>query len=774
MNNRKIELLAPAGNIDSFKAAVNAGADAIYMGLGKHNARVMAKNFTLQDYIECLNYAHVRGVKVYLTLNTLVEDEEIQDAIDMLISLYEHGLDAVILQDIGLASLIHKVLPELHMHASTQMSAYSLEQVKFLEKLGFKRVVLARELTLEEIKYITSNTDVEIEAFVHGALCVSVSGQCLLSLAIGTRSANRGACAQPCRMKYSLHTADKTVEPSTYILSKKDIYGLDILKDIVDSGIVSLKIEGRNKIPEYVALVISTYRKYLDKYLETGVTEIDAQDEKNIIQIFNRSGKSNGYLKGIQYKNSITTLTPKNTGLYLGQVLEQKGKLVKVKLEEDIDLHDGIEIYSQDNVSSTIVTCIKNEKMKLINDKVERGNIVYLGDIKEKVNVKDKIFKTSDYALNNDIQARYLQKSIRKRPLTLNVTIKEDAPITLSTIINNEMYTYNTNVLPEKAINKEITLDDLYNTFSKTQDLGIKFEKVVGFVQKGLFLRVSQLNEIRRNFVSKIESKFYITNDISTARNDLKKNMELSDFKKGSKKALKNILSVYSYNNEMKYDIEFEKKYNEKMDRIDFQANDYIKNEEDIFHKYSRYNLGINISNFVLNNLDRYITGNIERLLQKGVKTIILGSFKYIELILELKKKYDFTLVADYTFNITNSYSAMFFKNLGFDVIVPGFDTSNEQINLISRYVEVELVDDYITVMTSRYCILGSFVANRETGEVCSSPCTKDKYYLLDSYKEKYDIVCNNVDCTMRIVKKNKLNKNNINRGIISVRNNIV
>lgn len=774
MNDRKIELLAPAGNIDSFKAAVNAGADAVYMGLGKHNARVMAKNFTLQDYIECLDYAHVRGVKVYLTLNTLVEDEEIQDAMEMLISLYEHGLDAVILQDIGLASLIHKVLPDLHMHASTQMSAYSLEQVKFLEKLGFKRVVLARELTLDEIKYITSNTDVEIEAFIHGALCVSVSGQCLMSLAIGTRSANRGACAQPCRMKYSLHTSNKEVEPSTYILSKKDIYGLDILQDIVDSGIVSLKIEGRNKIPEYVALVISTYRKYLDRYLEKGKTDIDPKDEKDIIQIFNRSGKSHGYLKGVQYKNSITTLTPKNTGLYLGQVLEQKGKLVKVKLEEDIDLHDGIEIYSENNVSSTIVTCIKDEKQKLINSKVEKGSIVYLGDIKENVKTKDKIFKTSNYELNNAIQNRFLQKSIRKRELVLNVAIKKDTPVTLSAIVNNEMYTYNTNIIPEEAINKEISLDDLYSTFSKTQDAGIKFEKVVGFVQKGLFLRVSQLNEIRRNFVSKIESKFYITNDVSDVRKKLKKNMELRDFKKGTKKALKNVLSIYTYNKEAKYDVDFERKYNEKVDRIDIQANDYIKYEEDIFHKYSRYNLGISISNFVLNNLDRYIVGNLERLLQKGVRTIILGSFRYIELILELKKKYDFTLVADYTFNITNSYSAIFFKNLGFDVIVPSFDTSNEQINLMDRYVEIELIDDYITVMTSRYCILGSFVAGRKEGELCNAPCTKDKYYLLDSYKEKYHIVCNNVDCTMRVVKKHKLNKNNLNRGIISIRNNIV
>ena len=242
--------------------------------------------FTLEDYIYCLDYAHIRGVKVYLTLNTLVEDDEIREALELLIALYSHGLDAVILQDIGLASIIRKLLPDLALHASTQMSAYSLEQVKFLESVGFNRVVLARELTLNEIKYITDNTNVEIEAFVHGALCVSVSGQCLLSLSIGNRSANRGACAQPCRM----------VESNTYILSKKDIFGLDILEDILNANFLSLKVEGRNKSPEYVATVISIYRKYIDKYKnEENISLLD-EDKDMLLQAFNRSGKSNGEL----------------------------------------------------------------------------------------------------------------------------------------------------------------------------------------------------------------------------------------------------------------------------------------------------------------------------------------------------------------------------------------------------------------------------------------------------------------------------------------------
>lgn len=774
--NNKLELLAPAGNEESFIAAVNAGADAVYMGLGKHNARVMAKNFTLSTYIDCINYAHVRGVKVYLTLNTLVSDEEIKEAVEMLIKLYEAGLDAVILQDIGLANIIHKVLPDLHMHASTQMSAYSLEQVKFLESLGFKRVVLARELNLEEIRYITDNTNIEIETFIHGALCVSVSGQCLLSLAIGTRSANRGACAQPCRMRYTLCKDNNRILPKTYILSKKDIFGIDILDKIIDSNITSLKIEGRNKSPEYVSLVISKYRKYIDEYVTNNTLNIDLDDEKDLLQMFNRNGKSHGYLDGVKYKDSITTLSPKNTGLYLGEVLDKKGKYIKVKLEEDIDLHDGIEIYSKKGVASTIVTCINDSKMKLLNKKCNKGDTVYLGDIKEDyINIKDKIYKTSRYKLNLELQNKYVQKNIRQRSLVLNITIKKDSPITLSAIINDEMYIYNTNIIPQEAINKEITLEDLNNVFSKTQDTGIKFEKVVGYVEKGLFLRVSELNEIRRNFVAKVEEKFKIKNDISNFSGMLQNALdEKNEFKKKNLEQNKNILSVFSYDDKKDYVEIYNKKYGKKLERIDFQVNDYIRNSTSIFHKYSKYNLGVTIPNFVLNNLDEYIKENLERLLQQGVKTIILGTFKYISLILELKKKYEFTLIADYSFNVSNTYSAIFMKKTGFDIITPAFDADTNQISEMSKYVNVELVDDYIIAMTSRYCILGSFVENRKVGESCSSPCINGGYYLEDTYGEKYDIVCSNIDCVMKILKEHKIKSEGINKKLSHIRNNII
>ena len=753
MGEKVVELLAPAGNISSFKAAINAGADAIYMGFGKYNARAMAQNFTLDEYIKCLDYAHIRGVKVYLTLNTLVEDSDIKEILEMLLKLYEYGLDAVILQDIGLANIIHKVFPDLHMHASTQMSVYSLEQVKFLEEIGFKRVVLARELSLEEIKYIVNNTEVEIEAFIHGALCVSLSGQCLMSLSIGNRSANKGECAQPCRMKYELYDFKDNKLEDTYLLSKKDIYGLDILKDIIESNITSLKIEGRNKTPEYVAYVTSKYRKYIDLYNNNKNFKLDNDDQKNLLQIFNRSGKSHGYLKGVEYKNSITTMSPKNTGIFLGKVMEKKGKHIKLKLESSIDLHDGIEIYNDKETVSTIVTSIKDNNFKQINSSVEKGNIVYIGDIKQNVNVNDKIYKTSSSNLNDEIRNKYLKRCIRRRKIELNIKIKNNETIKLFTKLLGKEYVYDTLIVPQKSQNKPVNIDVIRQVFSKTQDNGIEFSSINAQIEDGLFVKISSLNEARRNFVSMLEEKCCIRRNIENiSNNTLSKKIEncktIFNFK--------NILSVYNYNRNINYEKYYLEKYNKSLDRIDFQVKDYIKYQDEILSIYSKYNLGINLGNFTLKNTDKYIKENLEFLLKNGVNIVIVGSYRYIKLLTELKKKYDFYIVADYTLNINNIYSANFVNSLGIDIIVPDFDCSEKQFNNICKYFNVEVVDDYITVMISRYCMLGSFIGRKNEKNICSAPCKSGNYYLLDKYKEKYNIITNNYDCTMSIVKRNK------------------
>ena len=362
INKKDVEILAPAGSMEAFLSAVHAGANAVFMGVNILNARTMAKNFSVEEYIKCLEYAHLRGVKVYLTLNTLCEDNEIEEALKIVEQLYLEGLDAVIVQDLGLGILLHEKFPSLALHASTQMSIYSKAQVKFLETLGFKRVVLARELTLNEIQDICSDTNMEIEVFVHGALCVCLSGQCNMSALIGSRSANKGSCAQPCRMKYTLLKDKEKIIEDRYLLSKKDIYGLNHVDDLVKAGVTSLKIEGRNRTPEYVAQAVIAYRK------KVGGQALDKTEEKDLQQMFVRTSTSSGYLNGVEKGDSISLLSPKNTGLYLGKIIAKNNRLVKLNLSEDIYLHDGVETLN--GKASTIVTCIKDENGNLLNDKV--------------------------------------------------------------------------------------------------------------------------------------------------------------------------------------------------------------------------------------------------------------------------------------------------------------------------------------------------------------------------------------------------------------------
>lgn len=294
---REVELLAPAGSYDIAIAAINAGADAVYLGGENFGARANAENLKTEEIVDVLNYAHLNGRKVYLTINTLLKNKEIKnDLYDFLRPLYENGLDSVIVQDIGVLLFVKKYFPELKIHASTQMTIEGKETVKWLKDLGAKRVVLPRELSIDEIKDL-KGTDIEIESFVHGALCYCYSGQCLLSSFIGGRSGNRGRCAQPCRLPYDVLYDGMLINESDekYILSPKDICALYLLPDIIDAGVTSLKIEGRMKKKEYVCGVVSIYRKYLDAILDGEKFEVDENDIKLLMDLFNRHGFNESY-----------------------------------------------------------------------------------------------------------------------------------------------------------------------------------------------------------------------------------------------------------------------------------------------------------------------------------------------------------------------------------------------------------------------------------------------------------------------------------------------
>lgn len=295
----KVEILAPAGSWESMVAAINAGADAVYMGGSRFGARAYADNPEEDRFLEAIDYAHLHGCSLYMTVNTLVKDEELDQLFAYLLPYYERGLDGVIVQDLGVFSLIHRKFPGLPIHASTQMTITGYHGARILKEMGASRIVTARELSLEEIRTIREHVDIEIESFVHGALCYCYSGQCLLSSFIGGRSGNRGRCAQPCRLPYEVKRDGKSIGKSNerFVMSLKDLCTLDILPDIIDAGVYSLKIEGRMKSPRYTAGVVRAYRKYVDMYLEIGRSgyRVDPKDREMLLELFDRGGLTEGY-----------------------------------------------------------------------------------------------------------------------------------------------------------------------------------------------------------------------------------------------------------------------------------------------------------------------------------------------------------------------------------------------------------------------------------------------------------------------------------------------
>ena len=298
-----IELLSPAGGAAQLKAAVQSGADAVYMGGYGFNARRSAKNFTPSEMKEMVDYCHMYGVKVHVAVNTLIKEKELDELLEYAYSLNDMGIDALIIQDIGAAEMIKKAIPQMELHASTQMTVTSLEGVRYLESMGFDRVVLARELSKSEIEHICKNAKAEIEVFVHGAICQCYSGQCLMSSILGGRSGNRGRCAQPCRLKYSLSNGK-----SGYLLSPKDMSLINELQELEKIGVASLKIEGRLKRAEYVSAVTGIYRKYLD--FPSRVTEAD---KKELLEAFSRTGFTDGYFKNKLGSAMMSSADPSNS-----------------------------------------------------------------------------------------------------------------------------------------------------------------------------------------------------------------------------------------------------------------------------------------------------------------------------------------------------------------------------------------------------------------------------------------------------------------------------
>jgi putative protease len=514
MKKQNIELLAPAGSLEAYKAAVNAGADAVYLGGKAFNARHQANNFDNQTLKEVITDARIRGVKTYIVLNTLVSDKELKEAAELASFVYNEGVDGVIVQDLGIVKILKEVAPALPIHASTQMTIHNADGVKAAQNLGISRVVLARELSLHEIEGIVRDTGIEAEVFIHGALCISRSGQCLLSSFIGGRSGNRGRCAQPCRLPYSI---ERTNGEQTYLLSPKDIMTLELLPDILNAGVSSLKIEGRMKSAEYVAATVMLYRKYINLALSNpSEYAVNSDDVRMLLQVFNRGGFSTGYLNRKEIKSIVSAEHPKHWGVRAGTVVahekdyepkffgSRENKLIRIKLSEQVEMGDGLEIWDKNTPSAIISVMMKNGKH--VKD-AKPGDTVLLGNFKSYAVPGSAVYKTYDKKLVDNLSelAKGTTPTVPVRgEFCLSIGQK---PLLIISDYSGHSVKYEGEDLCQVARGKPITSERISEQLKKTGDTPYYFDSINALVDDNAFIAISVINEMRREALNQLSEE---------------------------------------------------------------------------------------------------------------------------------------------------------------------------------------------------------------------------------------------------------------------------
>ena len=710
---KRPELLSPAGDFASLKAAIQAGCDAVYLGGKLFGARAFSNNFDNNELVEAIKYAHLYKVKVYVTVNTLVYEHEVNKFMEYIDFLYRNNVDALIIQDIGMMDLIRKTYPLLELHASTQMHIHNLEGVKLVESLGLKRAVLARETSINLINEIKQNTNIELEIFIHGALCISYSGQCLFSSLIGNRSGNRGSCAGSCRQKYDLLINNKKVNDEQYLLSTKDLCSLENIGKLIDIGVDSLKIEGRMKSPHYVYLVTKLYREAIDSYLLTGQVKINLDELTNLKKIFNRN-----YTKGFLFDelDIVNSYRPNHLGIEIGRVIKSQNNYIDILLTDDLNINDGIRFI--DNDIGFIVTKMFVNKKRV--EHAKKGDIVsiyYQGKI-----TKTNVVKTTDYLLNKEIEEKLKSKKKIDIKGILEVYLNQSIKLTI-TDGNNEVVT--TGSLVETAKTSPISYERIKEQLNKLGNTIYQFTNLEIKGDDNIFISIKELNDLR-NKATKILNDKRLYN-YQYLKEEYK--IDLPNFKQ--EKNYNVLISDLNQYNQIK-----DKNYK------------YIYMEQELFDKIDDKRKVLRL-NHVLENHQKY-----------SQKLLIgeLGSLIYDD------------ISTDFSFNVTNSYSVALLHSLGVEQICLSYELTDTQIkNLIDAYHQryhkhpnLELVVyGNLEAMISKYNINQKY--------------NVDESILLDRFNNKYKVIIKNN--LMHIYDYKKRNYQDLNKyfamGINNLRYNL-
>ncbi len=720
---KDIELLAPVGSFEALKAAVQNGANAVYLGGKDFSARASANNFDREELKEAVRYAHIRDVQVFVTANTLIKQNEIHDFVQYAKFLYDIDVDAIILQDVGMARLIKKELPDFEIHASTQMVAHSLEDVKYLESIGFDRVVLAREVNVEEIKYICDNCDADIEVFVHGALCVCYSGQCLMSSMIGNRSGNRGRCAQPCRQKYELidvHSGEVIDSNGDYLLSPRDLNTIEEIDKIMDAGVHSLKIEGRMKKPEYVATVIGSYRDAIEEYRTTNQLNISDETMSDLYTIFNRKF-TKGLVLGEVGKDVMNSEIPNNQGLYIGKVLEhnKRTKRLKIMLENTLKKGDGINLGG-----GTIGRIIKNGDIHTVGYKGELIELDFIGEAKR----GQVVFKTSDSELMDRVQATFQQdKELIKSNIDAQITIKlGQNPILILSDEKGNVATIEGDKIVEGAMKVALSKEKVETQMQKLGNTPYVLRNLEIILDDNASLPVSILNQMRRDCIEFLdEERIKIKN-----RNHKNKILKYNPTK---------------VNRDSSEQIAVKVKNLEQLEGA-LQCNVDIVYYEDVNTLDEALKMGIKFSKKISYSAPRIIRHKeykqLEKAKQTGINSVQVGSWGALDYFK------DEELNIDYYLNAFNSETINHFKETGATNLCLSQELNIYEIKETLKYTDMKtecIVYGYTPLMITEYCPMGVIVRDCKKDKKVSK-CKESTYALKDFKDEKYritqDIFC--------------------------------
>lgn len=496
---KQMEILAPAGSKASMIGAINAGANAIYLAGKRFGARAYANNFEDHDLYDVIRYAHLRGVLVYVAINTVIFDDEVDELILYTDALVNHGVDAFIVQDLGIIDRLTKRYPNTDIHASTQVNTHNIHQVRFLKNLGVKRIVMARETPIELIKQIKKQVDIELEVFVHGALCVCYSGNCLMSSMMGGRSGNRGECAQPCRLPYTLIKEGRPISDQSYLLSTKDLMTLEYLDQLIDAGVDSIKIEGRMRKPEYVVQAVQSYHKAVNAYQRRQTVDL-SDDILKLKKVFNREF-TKGYLFDEKPSQINHDYRPNHMGVELGIVTHYHDHKVTIQLTDTLEINDGYRIIGEPDYGNTVSRIIKDGTLVR---KAHAGDNIKL-DVTESIQIGSRVLKTLDNNLESGL-AVYLDENYKTIALSGSVIAYVNQQLKL-TIRDGRHTVYVVSAEPlTRASSKPVDRHQIAEQISKLGNTPFFFESLEIDTDDQSFIPIKWMNELRREAIENITS----------------------------------------------------------------------------------------------------------------------------------------------------------------------------------------------------------------------------------------------------------------------------